>query len=258
MSASVSLPPVLYKAHEIKGDETPANEGQTWLADESISSHFESLKLETNGSVLSKIADDDDMKDSETDGNEVPLGKMIKRLRAKGMKARKVMKDESSPSKSKMTNDIDILQMVRDMDLDIVGKSDKFESSGHDYARGKSNGQNPKKNKRKTSESASVPVPKRRRSSSAQAHHKVSLAKGVSKSAARPLAESLSQDVMSSSESAEMVDKLRNDSEEKASQENTKEAAETELLASSIPKSSKTNGSGSSKDRNWVHIRRKF
>lgn len=185
------------------------------------------------------------------------MGKMIKRLRAKGMKARKLMKDERSPPKSKTKNDIDILKMVREMDLDNAENLDKLEPSGHEYVRKKSDVPKHKKSKRKTSESANVPIPKRQRSSSAQAHNVPSLSRAITKGVGRPLADSFSQEGKLASESIEMDDKLPNDSEEKSSQEYTNEAAESDLLASSVWKrsgfSSKPKGRGSSNDRNGVH-----
>lgn len=173
------------------------------------------------------------------------------------MKARKMMKDERSPPKSKTKNDIDILKMVREMDLDNAGNLDKVEPSGNEYVRKKSDIQKHKKSKRKTSESANVPIPKRQRSSSAQAHNIASPSRAVTKGVSRPLADSFSQEGKLASESIEMDDKLQNDSEENSSQENTNKAAESDLLASSVWKrsafSSKLKGRGSSNDRNGVH-----
>lgn len=173
------------------------------------------------------------------------------------MKARKMMKDERSPPKSKTKNDIDILKMVREMDLDNAGNLEKAEPSAHEYVGKKSDIQKHKKSKRKTSESANVPIPKRQRSSSAQAHNIASPSRAVTKGVSRPLANSFSQQGNLASESIEMDDKLQNDSEEESSQENTNEAAESDLLASSVRKrsavSSKLKGRGSSNDRNGVH-----
>ncbi|XP_017226187.1 sister chromatid cohesion protein PDS5 homolog A isoform X2 [Daucus carota subsp. sativus] len=254
---SASLPPILYKEHDTKEAEPQVNEGRTWLADDVVVSHFESLSLEANATVHAGIAADEDIKDSDTDGNEVPLGKMIKRLRAKSMKARKMMKDERSPPKSKTKNDIDILKMVREMDLDNAGKLDKYEPSSHEYARHRSDDRKRKKIKRKTSESENAPILKRQRSSSAQAHNVPSVSRAATKRVASTLADSLSQERKPTSESMEMDDRLKNDSEEKSSQENTNEAAESDFLAPSLRKKtgslSKSKGRGSANDRNGVH-----
>ncbi|KAJ9566892.1 hypothetical protein OSB04_002858 [Centaurea solstitialis] len=75
-----------------KDEDKRRGESQTWLADASALAYFESLNMEAKENVLSKTTEDDMLKDSETDGNEVPLGKMLKRLKAKGAKERKAMK----------------------------------------------------------------------------------------------------------------------------------------------------------------------
>ncbi|KAI9161603.1 hypothetical protein LWI28_018987 [Acer negundo] len=114
MITSVSLPPVLYKQNEKKeGDDSLASEGQTWLADESVLTHFESLKLETDEMVVSEAVEDVVLEDGERDGNDVPLGKMIQRLKSQGTKAGKAKKKKSLPAEVKNAeNDVDILKMI--------------------------------------------------------------------------------------------------------------------------------------------------
>ncbi|XP_063940236.1 sister chromatid cohesion protein PDS5 homolog A isoform X2 [Daucus carota subsp. sativus] len=257
LSGSTSLPSVLYKKHESDEGEPLVNKGRTWLADDDVVSHFESLNLEANETVLATIAEDEDIKDSDTDENEVPLGKMIKRLRAKSMNAKKISKDkpsrplsntknESSPPSSNMKNDIDIMGMVREMDLD----TEKLEPSGHEHMPEKFDDQLHKQSKRKTGGLANVPVPKRQRSSSAQAHHTQSLPRGSSKRVA-----SFSQVGKSTLEFIRMDDKLHSDLEEKNSQENPK-VEESDSSASSLQKRSnlsKPKGRGSAKVHNGTH-----
>ncbi|KAL3624933.1 hypothetical protein CASFOL_031601 [Castilleja foliolosa] len=61
-SAPVALPPVLYKPLEKKEEnDSLVGEQKTWLADEDILAHIESLELEANGIDVV-------MKDSETEG----------------------------------------------------------------------------------------------------------------------------------------------------------------------------------------------
>ncbi|KAF3451892.1 hypothetical protein FNV43_RR07988 [Rhamnella rubrinervis] len=169
LTASVPLPPMLYKPYEKKeGEDSVTSEGKTWLADESVLTHFESLKLETSETVISEIAEDEILK-GERDGNEVPLGKMIKRFKSQGTKAKKVKKNKSSPIEVGDTeNDVDILKMVREINFDNLGKPSKFESSnGHEHSPSKKSftGSDLKKSeKRKASDQTSAPVPKRRRS----------------------------------------------------------------------------------------------
>ncbi|GMI64562.1 hypothetical protein like AT5G47690 [Hibiscus trionum] len=131
---SVSLPPLLYKPYERKED-SQAGERKTWLADESVLSHFESLKLESDGTVRKEIADDEALKEGEIEGNDVPLIKMIERLKSKGAKddraKRKIsLSEEAENDKS----EIDILKMAREINLSRPEMSSKFESSnGHKH-----------------------------------------------------------------------------------------------------------------------------
>ncbi|KAL0306027.1 UNVERIFIED_CONTAM: hypothetical protein Sradi_6020000 [Sesamum radiatum] len=69
------------------------------------------------------------MKDSETEGSEIPLGKLMKRLKAKGAKARKEVKNEHSPTGGANENDFDILKMVKEINSDNLGTAGKFGSS---------------------------------------------------------------------------------------------------------------------------------
>ncbi|KAH9749940.1 Binding protein [Citrus sinensis] len=171
--SSVSLPSTLYKPYEKKeGDDSLASERQTWLADESVLTHFESLKLETHEVVGSEIARHEALDDLEKDGNEVPLGKMIQQLKSQGAKGGKAKKKKSSPAEVKGTeNDVDILQMVREINLDNLGVLNKFESSnGHKHFPSKQikvDLENEEIKKRKATDVTSFPVPKRRRSLSA-------------------------------------------------------------------------------------------
>ncbi|KAK9267394.1 hypothetical protein L1049_009819 [Liquidambar formosana] len=265
---SVSLPSMLYKPHEKKEeDDTMASEGNTWLADESALAHFESLKIETNGTVHSEIAEDDGLKDSERDGNEVPLGKMIKRLKSRGSKrlksqgtkARKVMKKKSLPAKAKpkakdkakakdAENDVDILKMVREINLDNLGISSKFRSSnGHEKFQSKQTKLDKKHHKRKrpiASDATSVPVPKRRRSSSAHSAYRSS-----SKDYIRASKDDLHQMGVSPIEFTEMGAEVHSDSEDKLStRKNEVDRSESDLLVSCLRKntiiSSKRKGKG--------------
>ncbi|XP_054776795.1 sister chromatid cohesion protein PDS5 homolog A-like isoform X2 [Prosopis cineraria] len=167
LSTSVSLPSMLYKACEKKEDDFSVSEMKTWLVDESVLSHFESLELEM---VPSELADDV-LKDNERDGSEVPLGKMIKHIKSQGTKRKKVKKSKSVPGEmEKAENDIDILRMVRQINLDNLGMSSKFESSnGHEDPLGKKmkkDSADAMTKKRKSSEETPIQVPKRKRSSS--------------------------------------------------------------------------------------------
>ncbi|KAM7525318.1 hypothetical protein LguiA_015220 [Lonicera macranthoides] len=248
--ASVSLPPQLYKQRESKeGDDPLVGEGKTWLADESVVAHFQLLELEANGTIHSEIAEDEILKDSETDGNEVPLGKIIKRLKAKGAKTRKQVKNEPSPVEAKKENDVDILKMVREINVDNLGISSKFDSSnGHEGVPTKAKtDQKNKKGKRVASESINVPVPKRQRSSSAQGRYKLSLPRSTSKGSTRSAFDSLSQEGVSSYESTEMDEQLHIGSEYKMSLQETVLEGEN----SNVP--IKTTGKRSDREHREAH-----
>ncbi|GAV59827.1 hypothetical protein CFOL_v3_03358 [Cephalotus follicularis] len=166
----ISLPPMLYKPYEKKeNDDSLASEGKTWLADESVLAHFESLKIETDEMVKAEVAEDEALKESEKDGNEVPLGKIIKHLKSQGIKSSKVKKKSFPTATKNAENDVDILKMVREINLDNLGTSSKFESSnGHNHSprnNTKTDLKHQKGTKRKASDATSVPVPKRQRSS---------------------------------------------------------------------------------------------
>lgn len=102
----------------------------------------------------------------------MPLGKMIQQLKSQGAKVGKAKKKKSSPAEVKGTeNDVDILQMVREINLDNLGVLNKFESSnGHKHFPSKQikvDLENEEIKKRKATDVTSFPVPKRRRSLSA-------------------------------------------------------------------------------------------
>lgn len=166
----------------------------------------------------SEIAEDETLKDSETDGNEVPLGKIIKRLKAKGAKARKHVKNESLPVDAKTENEVDILKMVREINVDNLSISNKFESNnGRAYpTKGETDEKHKKKKRVAASESTDVPVPKRQRSSSSSAkgRYKLSLPRSTTKPAA---VDNLFQEGASSFESTEMDEQLHFGSVDKMS-----------------------------------------
>ncbi|XP_058199465.1 sister chromatid cohesion protein PDS5 homolog A isoform X2 [Rhododendron vialii] len=233
----VALPPVLYKPCEKKEGGGPlVHEGQTWLAEESVLTHFESLKFEVNAVVSSTLkippddVDDEVLKDIEADGNDVPLGKMLKLLKAKNTKARKVVKNESVPAGTKNEDNVDILKMVREINLDNLGISSKAEvSNGHEDVgkKIKTDQKHRKKRKRVGSEKTNVSVSKQRRLS-AHGAYKVSISRNTSKG-------SLSQEEGSS----ESDEELRTVSEGKmSSQENMVEPAESDLLVTCLQNNS--------------------
>lgn len=102
----------------------------------------------------------------------MPLGKMIQRLKSQGAKGGKAKKKKLSSAEVKDTeNDVDILKMVREINLDNMGVLNKFESSnGHKHFPSKQTKvdlEDEESKKRKATDVTSIPVPKRRRSLSA-------------------------------------------------------------------------------------------
>lgn len=61
-----------------------------------------------------EIVEDQIMKDSETDGSEMQLGKFVKRVKAKGVKWKREVTDEFAPAGVGSKNDIDILKTVKE------------------------------------------------------------------------------------------------------------------------------------------------
>ena len=119
--------------------------------------------------VPSQLAEDDALKGSERDKNEMPLGKIIKDIKSQGTKGKKVKRKKAVPAETKKAeNDIDILNMVREINIDNLGLSTNYESSnGHENSLSKKLQNDPEcaTIKKRKAEVTLVPVPKRKRSS---------------------------------------------------------------------------------------------
>jgi len=119
--------------------------------------------------VPSQSTEDHALKDNEKDRNEVPLGKIVKKIRSRGTKGKKVKKNKTMTVETKKAgDDFDILNMVRKINLDNLGISTNFESSnGHESSLSKKEQKDPEFGtikKRKLGEETLAPVPKRKRS----------------------------------------------------------------------------------------------
>ncbi|XP_047980009.1 sister chromatid cohesion protein PDS5 homolog A-like isoform X1 [Salvia hispanica] len=232
-SVSVTLPAGLYKQRAKKDeDASPVGEEKTWLAEDGVLAHFESLKLETNEIVNSVHAEDDIIKDSEAEGSEIPLGKLMKRLKAKAAKARKEAKNQSAPTGISKENDFDILEMVKEINTDNLGTSGKIGSSNNDEHVGKKRRNIHQLEKRKTllDESKDVPVPKRRRTSSSQAHKSLQTTPAKGSKRSSKVNQEDTNDV-----SDKMDEDLQSSSEDHSAQE---KMAESDLLLSRMGKKS--------------------
>ena len=211
-------------------------------------------------SLFHQVDEEGVINDNDREGNELPLGKMIKHLKYKGSKSRKAKNKKSSSAKKKHAEkDVDILKMVREINFNAMEVSGKFESSnGHEYSLPRKANMD-KKNEKKRSRSSEVTpvtVPKRRRSSSA----KSSLSRSTSKGSARASRDNLHQLGLSSFQSSDMDSEVHTDSEDKMyAMKNMDEPAESDLLASCLKKNSnflsKRKGKGSDKgDNGESHI----
>ncbi|XP_038893526.1 sister chromatid cohesion protein PDS5 homolog B isoform X2 [Benincasa hispida] len=167
LTAPVSLPANLYKTKEKKGDDSVAGqtegEAKTWLVDESVLAHFESLKLEST-----EISTEAGVDEDEKDGNDVPLGKMIKVMKSHGLREKKNKKVKKKlVEKKNAENNVDILTMVREINLSNTSQPES--TNGHEdftVKRKNVDAMLSKCKKRKNSDATSVRVPKHQRSSS--------------------------------------------------------------------------------------------
>ncbi|GER52831.1 sister chromatid cohesion protein pds5 [Striga asiatica] len=245
-SASVILPSVLYKPLEKKeDDELPFGQEKTWLADDCVLAHFQSLELEANGMVNSVI-EDDILKESETE----PLAKLMKRLKAKAAKARKEVKNEPAPAVGANANEFDILEMVKEINSDNLGTNIKPGSSnGLEQVHEKEESSN-KLQKRKSlfSKSMDVPVPKRKRTAST--HSRKPLQSSPSKGSGRPTKINLENTDVGT----EKIDEeLPTKSKQQPIKEKIAKSAESDLVVSRVGKkssaSSKQKGKRSDRDQ---------
>lgn len=166
---SVPLPSTLYRSIDLKVDNAEAVDSWTWLADDSIVAHFESLTMDVNGTVHLEMPQDDVLEDIEIEANEMPLGKLIKRIKSQKNKSKAAVKGNSALDEIK--NDVDVLKVVREINLDNQGALTKTEpNNGCDNNLNSEtrNGEEIHSKKRKGSDAKSTVIPKRRRSLSAR------------------------------------------------------------------------------------------
>ncbi|KAJ6814311.1 sister chromatid cohesion protein PDS5-like protein A [Iris pallida] len=183
----ISLPPTLYKSVEnSEGERSMENGEQTLLDGDTIVAHFEALMFEDKELILSGEAEDEMViEEKDGDGNEVPLGKMMKMLKAQGMKKKKNLKNHNISSNTKTSeNEVDILGVVREINLDNMKEDWSMEignlSSDHDHFEGEPSPSQLIKGTNSTS-MLSVSTPKRKRSACSQRSHSNS-AKGQKQS----------------------------------------------------------------------------
>ncbi|KAL1566908.1 sister chromatid cohesion protein PDS5 A-like [Salvia divinorum] len=246
-STPVALPPVLYSTLE-KKDENGLLVGAatTWVADEGMLAYLVSLQLDANEIEKPVHSEDDTVKDSDTEGSEMPLGKLLQRLKAKAAKTRKEVKNEHAQAEVEKENDFSILEMVKEINSGNQGGKRKFESSnGHGYDRKTRRcDHQPEKSKIRLREPTDVPVPKHRRTS-VQANK--SLGAVTSKGSKRP---SNVNNVNNNIDFEKLNENSQTSTEDQCVHEKT-EPVDSELLSFHIKKlisSSKKKGKRASTD----------
>ena len=71
------------------------------------------------------------LEEKDEDGNEVPLGMMMKILKSRGAKKKKNLKKRTSPSDRKeLENEVDVLGVVREINLDNMKSDQSMEIGG--------------------------------------------------------------------------------------------------------------------------------
>lgn len=130
--------------------------------------HYFLLFLFGAHQVLSENPEEENSKVNEQDGNELPLKKIVKHMRSRGKKGRKATKSKTSEIR-KPENDIDVLNVVRQINLDTMDMSAKLDSvNGHEHPHTKgTKSQLRYQNGEKSEGSDATAIPKRKRSSSA-------------------------------------------------------------------------------------------
>ncbi|KAI4311859.1 hypothetical protein MLD38_036722 [Melastoma candidum] len=164
---AVPLPSMLYRLIDILEGQTEVCEGKTWLADENILAPFELLELGTESSKHFDTAEKEDEKITGSDEKELPLKKVMKQLKSKRTKG-KNEKRKSLPEETKVKKDLDVLNMVRQINLDTMDVSNKPESrNGHEKLPKKENKSEinyQNGDKSEASDASRSQIPKRRRS----------------------------------------------------------------------------------------------
>ncbi|KAJ0986902.1 hypothetical protein J5N97_005258 [Dioscorea zingiberensis] len=127
---AISLPPSLYKLSESNGENSLDNKEYDWLCGASAMAHFEALNF-PNKEQVGSDADKNEMvlEDSDKEGNELPLSKMMKILKSQGSKKKKIVKKHTLNRDTKLPeNEIDVLGMVREINLDSLEQTQSLET----------------------------------------------------------------------------------------------------------------------------------
>ncbi|XP_008805490.2 sister chromatid cohesion protein PDS5 homolog A isoform X2 [Phoenix dactylifera] len=253
--SEVPLPCMLYKLVEKNKDVSSVDaDEQSWLGGESALAHFEALKIENKEMIDSGAAKDVmALEGSDKDGDEVPLGEMMKILKSQGPKKRKTIKRNTSPFDiKKMEHEFDVLGVVREINLDNLERAQNMETGTKDpeyfgsRQTSKINNNEKvtvfgKRKRDKTTIEVAVPTPKRKRSVSVQRSHS---AKGHKGSREIP-----------SSHSIEMDEKTHIPLEQKLfTDKGLTESTDSDLLASCLPMVKSSSSRNGKKDADGLHV----
>ncbi|XP_078165955.1 binding protein isoform X5 [Carex rostrata] len=120
---AVPLPTQLYTTPEKSEQENGMENKHTWSAAESVMAHFEALKVEE------ELIDDESLLPvTDKDGNELPLSKILKIIKAQGAKRKKASKKEEKPKDPfEFDGEDEILGVVREINSDNTGGARKKE-----------------------------------------------------------------------------------------------------------------------------------
>ncbi|KAK8944554.1 hypothetical protein KSP39_PZI007591 [Platanthera zijinensis] len=137
MATAVLLPNILYKASEKDEKSSIINGEQSWLSGESALAHFEALMFEDKEQILTPDVNKDTvlLEVKDKDDTEVPLGKMMKFLKSHGTRKKKVKAQIPKFELRNVDEDVDVLGMVREINLDTIEASRSVENSSQKRTR---------------------------------------------------------------------------------------------------------------------------
>lgn len=186
--------------------------------------------------ISTEVTADEAQNKDEKDGNDLPLGKMIKGLKSHGSREKKDKKVKKKlVEKKNAENNVDILTMVREINLSTTTKLESM--NGHEDFPGKRTNVDAmpaKSKKRKNSDATPFPVPKHQRSSS---KHSRSRPKSTSKARSPGSGNTLRQGGVSPLESSEIDMGNNHDSDDDVSKEKKiGRSSESDLLVSCLKK----------------------
>ncbi|XP_039118231.1 sister chromatid cohesion protein PDS5 homolog A isoform X1 [Dioscorea cayenensis subsp. rotundata] len=184
-TSTISLPPSLYKLSESNGETSLDDKEFEWLYGASAMAHYEALNTPNKEQAGSDSGKNEmALEDSDREGNELPLSKMMKILKSQGSKKKKIVKKNTLTPDTKLPeSEFDVLGMVREINLDSREQARTMETedltSPEYYNCGPKSTKNKDKvvlspQKRKGNKAVialSVPTPKRKRSASVHRSH---------------------------------------------------------------------------------------